>query len=262
VKIRILGAHGSDLLLASGNNVQRCSCIGFLVDDQLLIDAGTVASALTLDQQQQIKFVFLSHLHLDHIKELPMLAENLSVVLKEPIPVSGIPSVLQGLQTHLFNNELYPNFFNLAPPEKSILTERILEPDKECRIGHFTVTPILVNHTVLTAGLIIDDGQSALVYSADTYETDKIWAIASQIPNLKAAFIETSFPNEMPTLAQATKHLTPTLLKTEFEKIGKPDLPLFIYHLKPPFRDRITMQLANLAISNLPVLEEGQIVEI
>jgi ribonuclease BN (tRNA processing enzyme) len=262
VKIRILGAHGSDLRLDSGNTVQRCSSVGFLVDDQLMVDAGTAASALTLDQQQQIKFVFLSHFHLDHIKELPTLADNLSGVVKVPITVGGILPVLQGLKTYLFNDKLYPNFFNLAPPEISVLKEQILELDKESRIGDLKITPILVNHTVPTAGLIIEDGQSALVYSADTYETDKIWAIASQIPNLKAVFIETSFPNEMPALARASKHLTPALLNIEFKKIGKPDLPLFIFHLKPPFRDRIKMQLADLAISNLTVLEEGQIVEI
>ena len=262
VKIRILGAHGSDLRLEPGKSVQRCSCVGFLIDDQFMIDAGTAASALTLDQQQRIKCVYLSHFHLDHVKELPTLADNLSVVGKEPLTVSGIPPVLEGLKTHLFNDELYPNFFNLASPEISILNERNLELDRENQVRHMRVTPILVNHTVPTAGLIIQDDQSAIVYSADTYKTDKIWAIACQIPNLKAAFIETSFPNEMEALAGTSKHLTPTLLKTEFEKIGKPDLPLYVYHLKPPFRDRIREQLRNLAIPNLKVLEEGQILEI
>lgn len=262
MKIKVLGAHGSDLRLNPGSNNQRCSSVGFVIDDQLMVDAGTASSALTLEQQKQIKFVYLSHLHLDHIKELPTLADNMSVVVQEPITIGGISPVLKGLKAHLFNDQLFPNFFNLAPPETPILNERCLETDRDSLFGHLKITPILVNHTVPTAGLIIQDDHSALVYGADTHETEKIWAIASQIPNLKAAFIETSFPNEMHALSRISKHLTPKLLEQEFRKIRNPDLPVYVYHLKPAFRDRIHEQLADLAIPNLTVLEEGQIVEI
>ena len=86
--------------------------------------------------------------------------------------------------------------------------------------------------------------------------------MASRVPTLKAAFIETSFPDEMAELAKVSKHLTPTLLAEEFAKIGRPDLPLYVYHLKPRFRDRIVHQLRDLAIPRLVVLEEGQEIEV
>ena len=262
MKIEVLGAHGSDLRLETSNTLQRCSSVGFLIDDQLMIDAGTAASALTIEQQQQLRYVYLSHLHFDHLKELPALADNWPAIANEPLRVGGIPAVLEGLKTTIFNGELYPNFFNLPGPEPSILMEDTLEPDRETSLGPWRVTPILVNHTIPTAGVIIQDDQSAFLYSADTAETEKIWALAGQIPNLKAAFIETSFPDEMQSLAARSKHLTPRLLAQEFRKIGNPDLPLYVYHLKPAFRNQIQQQLAELSIPNLAVLEEGQVVEL
>ena len=262
MKIRVLGAHGSDLRLETNTTLQRCSSVGFLIDEQLMIDAGTAASALTLDQQKRLAYVYLSHLHLDHVKELPALADNLPGIAERPLIVGGISEVLEGLKTNIFNGELYPDFFNLPRPEPSILKEETLEPNKETSIGPWRVTPIMVNHTVPTAGVIVQDDQSAFLYSADTAETEVIWAIARQNPKLKAAFIEASFPNEMNSLAGTSKHLTPKLLDQQFRKIGDPDLPIYVYHLKPAFRDRIQEQLSDLRIPNLTVLQEGQIVEL
>ncbi|MDX1411268.1 MAG: MBL fold metallo-hydrolase, partial [Nitrospirales bacterium] len=205
---------------------------------------------------------FLSHLHFDHVKELPALADNLPGIANEPLTVGCIPAVLEGLKKNIFNGELYPNFFNLPHPEPLILQEKTLEPGKEVSWGRWRITPIMVNHSVPTAGVIVQDDQSAFLYSADTAETERIWAIAGRIPNLKAAFIECSFPNEMQALAGISKHLTPKLLDQEFRKIGIPDLPLYVYHLKPTYRDRILEQLADLPIPNLTVLEEGQMVEV
>lgn len=86
--------------------------------------------------------------------------------------------------------------------------------------------------------------------------------MASRVPSLKAAFIETSIPDEMADLAKVSKHLTPALLAEEFAKIGRPDLPICVYQLKPRFSDRIVRQLKDLAIPTLAVLEEGQEIEV
>jgi hypothetical protein len=56
--------------------------------------------------------------------------------------------------------------------------------------------------------------------------------------------------------------LTRACLAKEFAKIGRPDLPLYAYHLKPRFRDPIVPQLMELAIPTLAVLEEGQEIEV
>ena len=124
------------------------------------------------------------------------------------------------------------------------------------------VTPVPVNHTVETVGFIIRDHDCAWLYSGDTHLTEEIWRIAAQTPNLKGVFIEVSFPNDMLDIAIRSKHLTPSLLAQEFKKIGKPDIPLYAYHMKPTVRDRIIKELADLEIPNLKILQEGQELEL
>jgi len=258
----VLGAHGSDLLVGGERDTHQCRSVGFLVNDTVMVDAGTLSSSLSIEQQERIEYVLLSHLHHDHVKELPSLVDNLVEIIKRPIGVASISSVLKGLRTHLFNDQIFPNFFDLPTPNHPLLKEVNLEIEKETWISSIAVTAVPVNHLVPTVGYVIGDQDSAWIYSGDTYRTERIWSIASEVHNLKAVFIETSFPNEMGKMAELTGHLTPHLLAEEFKKIRKPNIPLYVYHLKPRFRDRIKNQLADLKLPNLTILEEGQEIEI
>jgi hypothetical protein len=62
----------------------------------------------------------------------------------------------------------------------------------------------------------------------------------------------------MMDIAIRSKHLTPTLLAREYRKIGKPDLPLYVYHMKPSLREQIIHEILQLDIPHIVVLEEGQ----
>ena len=129
-------------------------------------------------------------------------------------------------------------------------------------MGGLGVTPILVNHVVPTVGFLLREGAQTLLYSGDTYRTDDLWRTAKDLTGLKAAFIETSFPNEMDELARVAKHLTPALLAEEFAKLAKPELPVYAYHLKPRFREQIRRELGQLGIHHLTALAEGQTLEL
>ncbi len=262
MKIRVLGCHGSDQLLGKGAKAHQCGTCGFLVDGHLLIDAGTVSSKLSPEEIKQIRHIILSHLHFDHIKELPTLADNLVDDHLEPITVAGIGPVIEGLKTHVFNDVVYPDFFCLPQPDRPVLAAQVLNPEKEQTFSSLRVLPVMVDHTVPTTGFIVQDRQAALLYSGDTYQTDEIWRVAAAVPTLKAVLIETSYPNELSDLAKVSKHLTPKLLAAEFAKLNRPDLPLYVYHLKPRFRDRIVRQLKELGIPKLTVLEEGQEIQV
>jgi len=224
-----------------------------------MVDAGTLASGLTLEEQRCVKLILLSHLHHDHIKDIPPLIDNLSGLVDHQVVVASVPSVIAGLQNHIFNDIVFPNFFNIQGPRQSILRARGLEANAEVPIsGEIRVTPILVNHTVETAGYVIRDDTAAWIYSGDTHHTEEIWQVAARTSNLKGVFIEVSFPDSMMDIAIQSKHLTPTLLVQEFRKIGKPELPLFVYHMKPTVREAILEEISQLDIENLAVLEEGQ----
>jgi ribonuclease BN (tRNA processing enzyme) len=118
--------------------------------------------------------------------------------------------------------------------------------------------PIPVNHSVPTVGFLLREGSRSVLYSGDTYLTDEIWHIASQDPTLKAAFIETSLPNEMADLAFASRHLTPSLLMKEIRKLNRFDIPLYIYHVKPSHAAVIGSQRRDLHLPHLTILQEGQ----
>lgn len=258
MKIRVLGAHGSDLVVKgpTGSTISRS--VGFLVNDELMVDAGTLAAGLTLEEQQRVKHILLSHLHLDHIKDIPPLVDNLSGLVDHQVVVASLPSVVKGLQEHIFNDMVFPNFFNLQGPCPPILRAQGLEVKKEIMLsGGISVTPVLVNHTVETVGFVIRDGSAAWIYSGDTHLTEEIWQIAAKTPDLKGIFIEVSFPDSMMDIAIQSKHLTPKLLAQEFRKIGKPDLPLFVYHMKPTVREPIIQEIKQLDIPHVTILQEG-----
>ena len=258
MNIRILGCHGSDALLQHATGPNRCNTCGFLLNETLLLDAGTVASKLSLSEQGQIRHIILSHLHFDHIKELPTLADNLSEEMSAPIVVAGLTEVLQGLQRHIFNTDVYPDFFSIPTPERPTLTSSYLKPGNVYSFSGVDITPILVNHTVPTTGFIVQDRSAAFVYSGDTYSTDELWHEAKHIPHLTTAFIECSFPNSMIELARMSKHLTPSLLAQELRKLDREDISVYAYHLKPAYKDQILRELHDLHIPGLTALEEDQ----
>ena len=258
MKIRILGCHGSEALLQQTAGPHTCHTCSFLLNDTLLLDAGTVASKLSLSEQKRIRHIILSHLHFDHIKGLPMLADNLSEQISAPITVAGLPDVIHGLRQHIFNTNVYPDFFSIPTAERPTFTSSFLKPGQVNSFSGVDVTPILVNHTVSTTGFIVQDRSSAFVYSGDTYSTDELWHEAKQIPHLNTAFIECSYPNSMTELARISKHLTPALLAQEFRKLDRDDIPVYAYHLKPAYKDQILRELRELHIPRLVVLEEDQ----
>ena len=56
-----------------------------------LVDAGTIGSQLLLHEQQSIQSILLTHLHYDHIEELPTLADYLIGETKAPVQWPAFP---------------------------------------------------------------------------------------------------------------------------------------------------------------------------
>lgn len=258
MQIRVLGCHGADSLVSTTDRSVCHESCGFLLDNSVLLDAGTIGTRLTLAEQCRIRYVLLSHLHFDHIKGLPLLVDNLAEWFVEPVTVAATASVLQGLRDHVFNNIVYPDFFQLPSRDNPILQARVLHPGESVVLGHLEVTPVAVNHTVPTVGYVVRDEEAALLYSGDTHVTEEIWKVGRTTPHLKAAFIEASFPNELGELAKKSKHLTPSLFLTEFQKLGRSDLPVYAYHMKPPFHAQIKEEISRFGLDCVGFLEEGQ----
>ena len=67
--------------------------------------------------------------------------------------------------------------------------------------------------------------------------------------------METAFPNRLGALAHASGHLTPQLLERELEKM--PDVPVWVYHIKPTFYDETAEEIERLG-SRIQILQQDQ----
>ncbi len=249
MKIRVLGAFGSEGL------GQRPSA--FLVNDRVLVDAGTVTGALTVPEQLAIEHALVSHSHFDHIGGLAFLTETFACCgFRRPLEVASIAPVIDALRTSAFNNVVWPDFTQIAVDGRPVMRYRTLEEAVEQRVGDLRVTPIPVSHTVPTTGFLVHDGRQGFVYSGDTGPTDAIWTAARAMRHLGAIILECAFPNRLATLAEASRHLTPDLIRQELDKLPA-DVPVWIYHVKPQFYDETAEELAKLG-GRVALLEQDK----
>lgn len=250
MKIRVLGAYGSEGL------GQRPS--SFLVDDRLLVDAGTVTGALTVAEQLDVEHVVVSHAHLDHVVGLAFLAETLACCNgQHPVTVVGADAVVNALRTGVFNNVVWPDFAQIPSATEAVIRYRSLAEEAEQRVGDLWVTPVSVNHTVPATGFIVHDGSRGFVYSGDTGPTEALWKTARGLSGLRAIILECAFPDRLGKLADASRHLTPARLRRELDKLP-PDVPVWIFHIKPQFYSETAEELARLDGNRIVLLEQDK----
>lgn len=254
MRLRVLGCYGAELL--------GYKSTAFLINDHLLIDAGNVNPLGGVDEISKIRHLVLSHIHLDHIKALPFIAELLAEGGRG-IEVFGTAETIGFLKQHIFNGSVWPDLSRLPTPENPAVRYSTMREGGTVVVGGLSVKAIPVNHTVPTTGFLISDGLASMLYSGDTGTTDRIWAEANDAQNLKALMVEVSYPNRLKDRAVITKHLTPHLLTEELEKTGlKKETWIGVYHLKPPFVDEIRKEICGLRMDNLILLEDGDMFEI
>ena len=117
MKIRVLGCSGA---IAAG-----CKTTAFLLDDDVLIDAGSGVGDLALDELFRIEHILLSHSHLDHILSVPLLADSVIRHREElrlpPIQVHALPQTIEALRKDIFNGVIWPDFSRLPSAEEPVL---------------------------------------------------------------------------------------------------------------------------------------------
>ncbi|MGA7990792.1 MAG: 3',5'-cyclic-nucleotide phosphodiesterase [Thermoanaerobaculia bacterium] len=247
MRVRVLGAHGG--------STPRHRQTSFLLNDALCLDAGAVTEALTLEEQLRVKAVLVTHSHMDHVASLPFLVENVFGRSLGPLEILAPEDVLDALQTHLFNGALWPDFSRISGERGPSVTFRPVPVGVPFAADGITATAVRVSHVVPTYGYVLSDGTSSIVFSGDTGPTEELWAVAHRTPRLRALFVECSFPSDLQRIADVSRHLTPATLRAEMTKF--PDVPIFLYHMKPPALARLTAEIAALGDSRLRVLVDG-----
>lgn len=262
MKLRILGSAGAEF--------PDFRPPAFLIDDSLLLDAGTIGSVLNEEEQWLIKNIFITHAHLDHIRSIPALADNIIVKnLRHLVDVYAPQSVIDALRSHLFNGLIWPDFTCLPTPEEPVLRFNTIEPltpvtlcenntVSSCVDG-YTLTAIPVHHTVPAVGYCVEHAGRRLVYTGDTGPTDMIWHYASGADVL---IVEVSFPNNQESLALLTQHLCCSLLENELAKISELPKRILITHPKPQYYEQIRSEIAQIGIRQVELLRDGTVYDI
>ena len=250
MEIKILGCYGAEI------PGYKTSC--FMINDSTLIDAGAITSQLSPEEQQGIRDILVTHSHLDHIKDIPLLADN--IIGTDPGKVNIVSSgeVISTLKEHLFNNKIWPDFSKIPTEEDPVISFTEIEQGKSFHIRGAEVTAINVTHVVPTLGYIISENGSSVAILGDTRDTEEIWEVLNRVKDLKAVFIETSFPNNMEELAKLSGHLTPDMLAQELKKLDNPDVQIFIYHMKPNFLNTLKDEISGLDNKNISILDQNQ----
>jgi 3',5'-cyclic-nucleotide phosphodiesterase len=250
---KVLGCHGGES--------PKHQCPAFLLDGRLCLDAGSITNMLTLKEQQKIEAVVVSHAHIDHVRDLAMLADTRTQQGGPPLTIASTPGTIEVLKKHFFNDKLWPDFSKIPIPngQHHTVVFQKLTAEKMSDVCGFQVRPVTVDHTVEAAAIIVGDGKTSLVYSGDTGPTERLWQVMHEQRNLSALIMEVAFPNEQHKLACDSGHHTPSSLEQELRKLGQQrrDLPVLLFHIKPVFQRTVERELAKIKTRNTTILQIG-----
>lgn len=247
--------------LEAGANPHQYST-SYLLNDTVALDAGGIGFYDDPDRQSRVKNIIVTHSHIDHVASLPIFVENAYEGKSDCVTIHASQVVLDSLQRDIFNDRLWPDFIKMSPPDAKapFLKLKTVEPGRSFELDGLRFTPVEVDHLVPTIGFLIEDGRSAILIVSDTGPTEDIWKVAARVPKLKAVFLEASFPDSMKWLAEASKHLTPSMFKTEANKLGK-ETKFIAVHIKARWREQIIDELGRLGMPDLEIGRFGVVYE-
>lgn len=239
MKLQILGCHG-------GSSLHHRN-VTILVDGRVALDAGSLATGLTVDEQARVEAVLVTHSHLDHVGDLGTFCDTRSQMERPAVRIAGMAETIDALRKHFFNDVLWPDFARISGADGPALVLQVLALEEPVRMCGMRVTPVSVDHSVPSCGFLVSDGEGTLAYSGDTGPTERFWAVLNELTDLKAIITEVSFPNRKQDLAAMSGHLTPATLRDQLDKLDDGlDVPILIYGMKPAFIEEIESEMALL----------------
>jgi ribonuclease BN (tRNA processing enzyme) len=224
-----------------------------LVNDTVVLDAGSIGFHRTPQEQARIRHVLLTHTHMDHIASLPILLDNAFDGRADPITVHASSAALDCLQRDLFNDRLWPDFIALSRHGPELVRLSRLDPGTTVDIESLRITAVDLNHVVPTVGYVLSDGRVSVAYVTDTAPTEEIWQVCNRTADLAAVFLEVTFPDQLSWLAEVSRHLTPTTFAKETRKLTRP-ARILAMHLKPRYQAEVWQEVEALM---LPRVERG-----
>ncbi len=254
MKLRVLGSSGAE--------VPGYGLSAFLVNDSLLLDAGAATQSLTLEEQKKIKDILITHSHLDHIKDIAFLADNL--ILDNhvaTINVYALRETIDAIRTYILNDIIWPDFTKIPSEDSPVLKFVPITPGQKFKIGDYNITPLPVKHSVPAVGYLVNTASASFVYTGDTGPSDALWEALINI-DLQLLIIEVSFPDSMRDMAVMTGHLCPSLLRDQLSRCQISCERVLVTHIKPQYEEIITRELAALEGYSVEVLDSPRTIDL
>jgi len=256
MKIRVLGCSGA---IAAAYKTTA-----FLLDDDVLIDAGTGVGDLSLPELVRVDHIVVSHSHLDHILAIPLLADT---VLREreaagrpPIQVHALPETLEALRKHIFNGVIWPDFTRLPSPERPVLSLHPFELGQTLHLGTRQIEVLSAAHTVPAVGFAVHGAQGSWVFTGDTGPNPALWQRLSSL-SIAHLVIETAFGDDEAQLARVSRHHCPASLGPELAQLAG-SVAVHITHIKPGEGEAVMSAVAALQTPHrIRALQAGDLME-
>ena len=238
MKVRVLGC--------SGAIARECRTTSFLVDDDILVDAGTGVGDLSLEEMLRIDHVLLTHAHLDHVAALPLMLDAVAARRGAPVRVYALAGTIEALRAHVFNDVIWPDFTRLPTAQDPFIRFQEIHVGQVLTIGAKRVEVLPAVHTVPAVGYAVTAQQACWVFSGDTGPNPAFWQRVNQLP-VSMLVIETAFSRRESQLAQTSLHLSPDVLARELDQIGPAhNYPIYITHTKPAETEQIMSEIRAL----------------
>ena len=258
MQIRALGAHK----LETAQTKHTC----FLIDGVLAVDAGSLASSLSLAELKQLNALLLTHQHFDHIRDIPTIG---LAALDEPntIDLYAIPETLNAVHNNLLNGHVYPDFtkpLRAGPPKFRFIP---VQPNTDFDVLEYSVRAISMPHSAPTVGyLVTTSAGDCFAYTGDT--GGNLLPFLDSDSERHILFLEVSFPDRLSELAIQSGHLTPTSLRGQLQEAltAGMNLPKMVaVHLDPENHAELENQISAVAADlgvDLTTGQDGMLVDL
>lgn len=235
MKVRVLGC--------SGAIAKDCRTTSFLIDADLLVDAGTGVGDLTLEEMGRVDSVLLTHSHLDHVAALPLMVDSVASQRKKPLNVYALEGTIAALQTHVFNDVIWPDFTRIPSKTQPFIRFHAIQTGQTLAFGDKLVEVLPAVHAVPAAGFAVRSARGCWIFSGDTERNPAFWKRVNQL-DVAMLVIETAFSDRERELAQRSLHLSPSSLAQELDCIAKDKrFPIYITHTKPAETEMIMAEI-------------------
>jgi ribonuclease BN (tRNA processing enzyme) len=232
-----------------------------LIDDALAVDAGALGWCGPPARLARVRDILLTHPHIDHLAGLPVFLDAVYDVGPAPPRVHAPRPTLDALQAHVFNGVLMPDFVAMSRDLPPFLTLHPVQPGLPFVVGPYTVTAVVLDHTVPTVGYVLDDGRTAVAILTDTAPVPAAVALLAGWPRLRAVFLEASFPDHLADLAAVSKHLTTSQFLAHARQLPA-GVAVYAVHLKPRWADEIAAGIRAAGHPNVRAAVPGEVFDI